>query len=1343
MSNLAFNQEVQGAKSLLEKDVYPEAGDMPGEWLPQEGSENEVSMEFKQTTRATEVRVYETFNPGGVRHVDLQERDGGKWHRVFSRDGDGWNGDDIGQKKALPRSCDSIDNAAGSAFFKIDPRESGEVTTAYCDMENHGGGWTLVMRDRSDERLDLLNPFAASTKTRGKIKKHYPDDWSNYKADSSVIGKRNTQIMFKATNIGDKEVEGMPGPEESWVCIYEGTLEEFAGNRDDECVGNGLVEEDGACQTGPISFSYCSRSKGAWRAKDPFWFGRNADKGELILEAKAFKTMWETDKRHAQVKSTTQGSVPMIIKREVYIRGDCEMDGLITQSFAGALPPRWTNWGASNSVRERAGYVEMTGSAYAPGLVTNLGHSPANYNFEATMRIVKGGGGLVMKARDANQFWGFFLWQGREMYLSVSGKIGTIMIPGKFNMNQWLKLRVEVRGWTVSISVDGRVLFHDHLSEYAQFVTGGNFVGFMAHKDSLVQISSATVDSAKCLSSLPASCSDINGKSKSGYYRIDPTGGDGSGGSQEVYCDMETDGGGWTQVMRDTTNNALPFKNPFASNSWTIGNNRGDVTSVQPFKADTSWMGKHNVEIMFKATNIGGSVKGYPQPRQPFICVMRSSLKAFGGADSNSCSHGHGIHDGTQQCDVSAADFSYCTRTAGPWHNAGMGWFGNSYTAKKLYVETPGQDRMWTLKGYEPKEEKYGQSPTEIMREVYIRLPHKEKSKVSIVKSPDGTAARELVIAFPKLPYVVDHMRLVVDASRKWRGIDYVSLSGETPEEVPIPGILPDAHLQLIPQKKVRGFGCDKIPFQVSTDGKKWSNTGTHEFCWSCPKNNGTLCSGNGKCHNAQCECLSGWKGDACETPTCPAVNGQVCNGHGVCGGPFDPNHKCACDRGWTGYGCSLKRYTAYCYFVGDPHWGTFDMRYTGHQTYYNNYQHGEFLEYFHDDVYVNPDMEAISSWQMRPWGWSVVTANYWVAFRKKNDFVRIYNWHTLQLGRSGSYCYNNNYAWHIHGRPMITPDGLRITWRGYWEVASNVQGKNPTYTTLHVHSSWLYMNVYVYIDTARNGKAKGMCGNFDGQGGDLGPHWSYWQPYPSVMNALRVPSSQSLGNCAGANTAFVGVTEEIRAKVNTMAALSVQEKIQHNATVMGSLPVPVKPKDLHSADFNNMSPNELVEATATINMNADAKVKADDDGDMGEGAPNVKAAIKKCGDKKFDRQEEEWSYLEKPWTWKRLALADCYRKTLRNTPIPDKMTEKEVLKIQENVDDAQSSLDWLNRKYGAEFDDAMDDYIDCVIDICESGKVEDWAANAEEEQEGKEDLAEEERLDKEVDEAEEEERKG
>lgn len=87
----------------------------------------------------------------------------------------------------------------------------------------------------------------------------------------------------------------------------------------------------------------------------------------------------------------------------------------------------------------------------------------------------------------------------------------------------------------------------------------------------------------------------------------------------------------------------------------------------------------------------------------------------------------------------------------------------------------------------------------------------------------------------------------------------------------------------------------------------------------SCPNSNGKECSGNGKCNcqSRECECGSGWTGEACDCTRNQKdclVDGEICAGNGVCTcgectctdigevGYYDPDDNCKtfinyCDR--------------------------------------------------------------------------------------------------------------------------------------------------------------------------------------------------------------------------------------------------------------------------------------------------------------------------------------------------------------------------------------------------------------------------------------------------------------
>ncbi|MCK6548903.1 hypothetical protein L6R52_23870 [Myxococcota bacterium] len=66
------------------------------------------------------------------------------------------------------------------------------------------------------------------------------------------------------------------------------------------------------------------------------------------------------------------------------------------------------------------------------------------------------------------------------------------------------------------------------------------------------------VREGSALTNLPRSCSDVTGRS--GIYLVDPSGGS-SEDAQSVWCDTETDGGGWTLVLSSGDSQALAAGN--------------------------------------------------------------------------------------------------------------------------------------------------------------------------------------------------------------------------------------------------------------------------------------------------------------------------------------------------------------------------------------------------------------------------------------------------------------------------------------------------------------------------------------------------------------------------------------------------------------------------------------------------------------------------------------------------------------------------------------------------------------------------------------------------------------
>jgi hypothetical protein len=63
--------DTYGASALKTVDIYPQYGDLPGAWVCQSGATNYVRLQFPAVKTATAVKIFETFNPGGVYRVKV------------------------------------------------------------------------------------------------------------------------------------------------------------------------------------------------------------------------------------------------------------------------------------------------------------------------------------------------------------------------------------------------------------------------------------------------------------------------------------------------------------------------------------------------------------------------------------------------------------------------------------------------------------------------------------------------------------------------------------------------------------------------------------------------------------------------------------------------------------------------------------------------------------------------------------------------------------------------------------------------------------------------------------------------------------------------------------------------------------------------------------------------------------------------------------------------------------------------------------------------------------------------------------------------------------------------
>jgi hypothetical protein len=80
----------------------------------------------------------------------------------------------------------------------------------------------------------------------------------------------------------------------------------------------------------------------------------------------------------------------------------------------------------------------------------------------------------------------------------------------------------------------------------------------------------------------------------------------------------------------------------------------------------------------------------------------------------------------------------------------------------------------------------------------------------------------------------------------------------------------------------------------------------TEFFCFGISDKNSSVCSGKGKCTNADtCSCDTGYGSPSCNTTSCfgtLATDPNICSGRGFCQSP----NNCTCNQGYVGTQCEL-----------------------------------------------------------------------------------------------------------------------------------------------------------------------------------------------------------------------------------------------------------------------------------------------------------------------------------------------------------------------------------------------------------------------------------------------------